>query len=119
MTLREFHVWPVILAIGLVGLGVARAQAETPGASDLRLVMVEEYGCRFCRLWDADVGLVYAKSPEGRAAPLKRVQRQAAELATFKPAIFTPLSWRGAITRSAGLPAIPAKVSSGKSLENS
>ncbi len=62
--------------------------AETEGS--LRLLMVEEVGCRFCAAWDADIGQSYGASAEGRFAPLVRVKRNAPELAGLKPAIYTP-----------------------------
>lgn len=37
------------------------------------LVYVSATGCPYCRLWDAKVGPVYAKSPEGQRAPLRPV----------------------------------------------
>lgn len=68
---------------GAIGLGAATG-------SSVRLLMVEEAGCRFCALWDAEVGSAYARSPEGRFAPLKRVGRDAPELEGLRPAPFTP-----------------------------
>jgi hypothetical protein len=56
----------------------------------LRLIMVEEAGCRFCMKWNADVGTSYARSREGAAAPLLRVKRDALELAAFAPIVYTP-----------------------------
>lgn len=58
--------------------------------SDIRLIMVEEKGCRFCRLWDAQIGRAYPKSAEGRFAPLKRVRRGAPEIRGFNPVVYTP-----------------------------
>lgn len=58
--------------------------------SNIRLIMVEEKGCRFCRLWDAEIGRAYPKSAEGRFAPLKRVRRGAPEIRGFSPIVYTP-----------------------------
>ena len=44
------------------------------GPQDIELVVVEQPGCEYCELWDEQVGIVYHKTPEGRFAPLKRVQ---------------------------------------------
>ncbi|MBS8227096.1 hypothetical protein DYI42_12720 [Vannielia litorea] len=44
----------------------ALARAETV------LVMVEEEGCAWCARWNKEIGPIYAKTPEGRAAPLRR-----------------------------------------------
>ncbi len=90
MTLREFHVRAARVCVALASLLVAGIQVNAAGSADLQLIMVEEAGCRFCQRWDADVGGVYATSPEGRVAPLKRVKREAAELAKLKPAVYTP-----------------------------
>lgn len=59
-------------------------------APGLQLLMVEETGCRFCLKWDKDVGTGYAASREGRTAPLKRIRRDAPELAGLKPVVYTP-----------------------------
>ena len=35
--------------------------------------MVEEAGCVYCAQWNEEVGTAYPLTPEGRAAPLRRV----------------------------------------------
>jgi hypothetical protein len=42
-------------------------------ATDWSLVMVEQAGCTYCARWDRDVAPEYPLTPEGRAAPLRRV----------------------------------------------
>ena len=37
------------------------------------LVVVEQAGCEWCEAWDAEIGIVYSKTVEGRIAPLRRV----------------------------------------------
>lgn len=37
------------------------------------LVMFERPGCPWCAAFDREIGPVYAKTPEGRRAPLRRV----------------------------------------------
>lgn len=59
-------------------------------AQDLRLVMVEERGCRYCIKWNQDVGRGYARTPEGSAAPLMRVKRDATVLKGLAPVVYTP-----------------------------
>ncbi len=71
--------------VSLTWIGIALA-ANAP----LRLIMVEETGCRFCMKWDADVGASYAHSRQGAVAPLLRVKRDAPELAAFAPIVYTP-----------------------------
>lgn len=58
--------------------------------AQLRLIMVEESSCRFCRAWNADVGAAYPKSKEGALAPLVRVKHGAPETAAFAPVVYTP-----------------------------
>ena len=43
------------------------AMAET------KLVMVEEDGCMWCARWNEEISATYPKTPEGRAAPLERI----------------------------------------------
>ncbi len=33
-------------------------------------MMVRRPGCAYCKAWDREIGPVYAKHPEGRAAPV-------------------------------------------------
>lgn len=66
------------------------ALREATAASGVRLLMVEERGCRFCRKWDAEIAHGYRKSAEGRFAPLKRVQRGSPEIKGLDPVVFTP-----------------------------
>jgi hypothetical protein len=69
----------------LAGAGSARA--------DMILMMFEEPGCVWCRRWTEDVGGEYPITPEGRAAPLVRVQLRdpLPEGVTLEtPARFTP-----------------------------
>jgi hypothetical protein len=57
------------------------------------LVMVEQRGCEWCEAWDAEVGTVYHKTPEGRAAPLRRVNIHDAlphDLAFIRGLVYTP-----------------------------
>ena len=77
----------VFSAIGFVLATQDRLHAAS---SNIRLIMVEEKGCRFCRMWDAQIGRAYPKSAEGRFAPLKRVRRGAPEIRGFNPVVYTP-----------------------------
>lgn len=55
------------LIIALVMLALApMARADTV------LLMLDRPHCAWCARWDAEVGPVYAKTAEGRAAPLLR-----------------------------------------------
>lgn len=58
---------------GLLSLvaGVILAAAGAPaGAQDFRLLMIEQAGCVYCRIFNRDIAPIYAASPEGRVAPL-------------------------------------------------
>jgi hypothetical protein len=99
MTLPKLHLLGWIVASRLTLVLVAwlgAAHVCMPGmpvsgtASGLRLIMVEEPGCRFCRRWNAEVGIHYEASAQGRIAPLVRVGRSAKELSGHKPVIYTP-----------------------------
>ncbi len=59
------------------------------------LVMVEEPGCVWCAQWDRDLGAIYPKTPEGKFAPLQRVQIRDTRKDTLgftlsRPVSFTP-----------------------------
>ena len=58
----------LFLAIPLVALFLA----ATPRAAqaELRLIMFSEVGCVWCEMWRADIGGIYAITPEGKTAPL-------------------------------------------------
>lgn len=55
-----------ILLAGLAVM-VGRPALAAPA---LRLMMVRRKGCVYCAQWDHEIGPVYGKHPEGRAAPL-------------------------------------------------
>jgi hypothetical protein len=63
------------------------AMAET------RLIMVEEDGCMWCARWNEEISEIYPKTPEGKAAPLERVDIRAPrpeDLTFARPLFFTP-----------------------------
>lgn len=60
--------------VGLAGVLMAPiASAPLTTAQAAELVMIEEAGCPWCDRWDEDIGVVYEKTAEGRAAPLRRI----------------------------------------------
>lgn len=75
-----------------VSITIAVFLAVVPAAAaDIRLIMVERDGCRYCVDWHREIGPGYPKSAEGKFAPLHRVQqRDAEQLKTFAPVIYTP-----------------------------
>jgi hypothetical protein len=58
------------------------------------LVMVEQRGCLYCRMWHEDVGPAeYARTGEGAFAPLRRIDLHAArpeDIAFASPLRITP-----------------------------
>lgn len=84
-----------IAVAGLAMMAVSALPAAGPPpaaavSSQVRLIMVHEPGCRFCRKWEADIGPSYPRSAEGRFAPLVRVRRNAEALKGFAPVVYTP-----------------------------
>ncbi|MGR3805229.1 thioredoxin domain-containing protein [Marinibacterium profundimaris] len=69
------------------------AALSAPGWADVALLMGEEKGCPWCARWHAEIGDAYARTSEGRAAPLMRydVHRPLPDGVTLsKPVFFTP-----------------------------
>lgn len=42
-------------------------------AAAAQLIMLEEDGCPWCEQWNKEVGVIYHKTPEGKQAPLRRI----------------------------------------------
>lgn len=62
-------------------------------AQALELLMFERSGCPWCARWDKEVAPVYALTPEGARAPLRRVnldRGQPRDIALDPPVRFTP-----------------------------
>jgi len=60
---RIFVIAFALLAGPLLGLPVAAAE----------LLMLEQPGCVWCKRWNEEIGVAYAKTEEGRQAPLRRI----------------------------------------------
>lgn len=58
------------LGPAILGLTLFAAQA----AIAAQLIMVEETHCHWCARWNEEIGGVYDKTPEGKRAPLRRVE---------------------------------------------
>jgi len=57
------------------------------------LIMVEQEYCEYCESWNADIGVIYNKTAEGKRAPLRRVDIHEAmpdDLSFLTGLIFTP-----------------------------
>ena len=77
------RLWAVVL--WLVLMPVTTDAAE--------LVMVEEHGCTWCARWNAEIGPIYPKTEEGRAVPLRRIDKTIRKPEGFsyaRPVVFTP-----------------------------
>ena len=76
----------------LAGALVAGLCLSSP-AFAAELVMFERPGCGWCARFNAEIAPIYAKTDEGRALPLRRVdlaKALPADLAGIDPGAFTP-----------------------------
>jgi hypothetical protein len=75
-------------ALGILAVWVLTAAAP---AQATELVMFERDGCIWCVRWHREVGAVYAQTPEGRMAPLRRVDMGAAR--GSEPGLASPIRY--------------------------
>lgn len=72
-------------------LGVDKsAGAGTYAGGQLRLIMFDEIGCPYCRLWEAQVGQYYPNTPIGRRVPLVKSEISSGEFSFIKGVVYTP-----------------------------
>jgi hypothetical protein len=76
-------------------LFVGAAAALTLGfqAAATELVMVEQRGCIYCKMWNEQVGPQYPLTAEGQYAPLRRIDLHAPrpeDLTFASPLLITP-----------------------------
>ena len=80
------HLLLLVLAITLlVSPVISRAE--------MTLLMAEEDGCMWCARWDTEISKIYPKTPEGKTAPLRRVDVHTAipdDIRLTKPLYYTP-----------------------------
>jgi hypothetical protein len=76
-------------AIGLALAGCL-SPARVLASAGVKLIMVDDPNCRYCRLFDKEISGLYPKTDEGRYAPLVRVRRKSPELRGLNPVIYTP-----------------------------
>ncbi|MGI9480350.1 MAG: hypothetical protein ACR2PI_26915 [Hyphomicrobiaceae bacterium] len=67
MPLRLWRFFQAAIACGMVCGWIAAPAAAA------ELIMLEEHGCEWCERWNEEVGVVYHKTPEGKRAPLRRL----------------------------------------------
>lgn len=82
--------WRVLAAFVVLAFAAAAPGEAVASGKRVQLIMVDDPTCRYCRMWNEAVGVGYAKSPEGRIAPLKRVRRGARELTGLERVVYTP-----------------------------
>ena len=83
----------MLRAIAILIVATAAALPGVTARADLRLLMLDQAGCIWCARWDTEVGSVYARTPEGRRAPLLRQRitgRLPEGVSIERPAHFTP-----------------------------
>lgn len=52
---------------------IAGALAWAQPSWSAELIMLEQPGCVWCKRWNEEIGIAYPKTPEGKRAPLRRV----------------------------------------------
>ncbi|NQV47065.1 MAG: thioredoxin family protein [Rhodospirillaceae bacterium] len=55
--------------------------------------MYESQGCQWCEAWDEEVGIIYAKTEEGKVLPLRRIDADSdmpEDLAEINGLVYTP-----------------------------
>jgi len=62
---------PALIPAALIA---AALLAALPVRAEMRLLMLDRQGCEWCEMWEAEVGVVYEKTAEGRRAPLIRAR---------------------------------------------
>lgn len=79
-------------ALGAFACVYLVVSSDTP-ATAAELIMLEKAGCPWCEKWDNEIGTVYAKTAEGRRAPLRRLDMKNAlppELQFIDKGRYTP-----------------------------
>lgn len=67
--------------------------AASTAVEAAQLIMVEQGGCTWCAAWNKDIGGIYDKTPEGKIAPLRKIdlfKKRPADLTFIKAVVFTP-----------------------------
>ncbi len=78
------------VALWMIAISVASGPVRAEAA---QLVMLEQAGCEWCRVWNEEVGVAYPKTEEGAFAPLRRIDIHKPlpeDIATLAKGRFTP-----------------------------
>ena len=86
--MRFYGVFRGLMAAMLAGFSL-------PALADgsVELVMFDQTHCEWCARWEDEIGGIYAKTDEGKAAPLRRVDihdDRPEDLSAIKGVVFTP-----------------------------
>ncbi len=77
----------VALLVCVYSFGVVSA------ARAAELIMFEEQGCPWCERWRKEIGVAYPSTPEGKRAPLRRIdisQARASGVQLASPVVVSP-----------------------------
>lgn len=76
----------------LFALGIFIATLYPVPGRAAELLMVTTVGCPWCAKWEQELGHIYPRTPEGRRAPLRRVELQgfAEPLVLLDRLVYTP-----------------------------
>lgn len=61
------HIWARTTVLATL---FAVMQPTLSASAELKLMMFEQLGCHWCAQWHAEIGPIYPKTEEGKAAPL-------------------------------------------------
>ncbi|MCX2721120.1 transcriptional regulator [Roseibium salinum] len=64
---------PLTLRFSLLAAVLFAAVHHSPPTVAAELIMLEQPGCVWCKRWNEEIGVAYAKTAEGRQAPLRRI----------------------------------------------
>jgi hypothetical protein len=79
-----------LLLVWALCAGALAADAQPHSSPPVILLLIEDRGCPYCARWDRDVGPGYARSPEGRFAPLVRRYRGSPDVSFVNGVVFSP-----------------------------
>lgn len=80
-----------ILLLAMAAFGALAGAARPLKAAEL--ILFERKYCPWCIRWNREIGIIYAKTEEGRAAPLRRVDMDAprpADLKAIRGLVYSP-----------------------------
>lgn len=74
--LARFLSIPLVMLFGAAAADQADKEVP-PAQTSPQLIMVEQDGCIYCARWNAEISDIYPKTPEGKFAPLRRMDLRA------------------------------------------